>query len=414
MNMYSWETPFRAQGCAVHGVSLRGLSHERTESPMQDSFGAMALDSGWIVLAAADGVGSEPRADTGSRLAVRAALESLRCADSEIKEQDQAEKALRDAFLSACRTISDQAEKDGAPVHEYATTLHVVMTREDRIYIMHAGDGGVVMLGENGRFCRLTAPMKDTDGESVVPLQAGPDRWTFIARQEQARSLLVCTDGVWDKLCPPVLSAFGDTDGVEKSIGAFFMSPFARDWEQADLGAILEHETCVLRGTDAEAVPEFYSTLVQALSQSGDSGEALEYVKSRVAPGNMPLKMLRQIQDDLTLVTLVRYEPEPGAVELTNLQGPDWSAVSRWASGRLYPPAGQADEPEKKKDSPPEPDESRRRTLPVLLNMMDEGRNFLDTWNGPVSLKLWGTRDWGLKERGRGQRIRRRRRSGKC
>ena len=43
------QKPFRTGHCAVHCVSLRGISHETNGLPMQDSYAATELENGWIV-----------------------------------------------------------------------------------------------------------------------------------------------------------------------------------------------------------------------------------------------------------------------------------------------------------------------------------------------------------------------------
>jgi hypothetical protein len=87
--------------------------------------------------------------------------------------------------------------------------------------------------------------MKGPDGESVIPLQAGPDSWRFSVCAERAQSVVVATDGIWDKLCPSVLENYGFKSGMETSIASFFMSPWARNWREEPLEQIAEKETAL-------------------------------------------------------------------------------------------------------------------------------------------------------------------------
>lgn len=330
---------FRTEACAVHGISLRGISHEMGGMPLQDSFAARQLSNGWIVLAVADGVGSEPRSDIGAQKAVAAVVRHLDRFRGYRIDDRSIEIMLHAAYESACADIYEQAIRDNAPFREYSTTLHTVIFSDGLLYIMHAGDGGVAVLTEDGEFKRVTSPMKDQDGEAVIPLQAGPDAWRFSVFRERAQSVVVATDGVWDKLCPPILAGYGYESGIEKSIASYFMSPWARDWKKEPLEEIAAKEKSLFRAEMQEAVPEFYNTLVAAVAQGKNAGEALELVSTRVAPGNVPLKLLRGIKDDITLLSLVRFAPEMRRTPASLFDPPDWAAVNQWANELLYRPA---------------------------------------------------------------------------
>ena len=329
------QTPFRTKYCAVHGLSLRGLSHETSNMPMQDSHAAIELSNGWIVLAVADGVGSQPRSDVGAQKAVEAVVNHISNFRGFYIDEKSIEIMLYSAYQSACAEIFEQAIKDKAPVREYSTTLHTVIFADGILYIMHVGDGGVAVITESGEFKKLTSPMKDTDGESVIPLQAGPKAWQFITSYERAQSVIVTTDGFWDKLCPQILDKFGYESGIEKSIASFFMSPWARDWKNEDLNEIMKKENCVMRSDMAEAVPEFYNTLVQAVAQGEDISEAQELIKKKVAPGNVPLKLLQGIMDDITALSLIRFDPLPYKSAISDFSPPNWDEISQWANDRL-------------------------------------------------------------------------------
>ena len=338
------QKPFNTGECAIHGLSLRGNSHEACSMPLQDSFAAAQLNNGWIVLAVADGVGSEPRSDIGAQLAVSAVVNHINRFRGYLIDDQSMKFMLESAFHAACADIYEQAIKDKAPLHEYSTTLHAVIFSDGLLYIMHAGDGGVAIITEEGEYKKLTAPMKDCDGESVVPLMAGPDTWQFIVSQDRAQSVIVATDGVWDKLCPAILEGFGYESGIEKSIATFFLSPWAREWSKESLEDILEKEKCIFRADIKDAVTEFYNTLVSALAQGNDTAEAETLVKKKIAPGNIPVTMLRGIKDDITLLTLVRYQPRPQQIDLQSFSAPDWEAISLWASNHLY---GYSSSPQK-------------------------------------------------------------------
>lgn len=368
------QKPFRTKECAVHGLSIRGISHEMSDMPMQDSFAALQLDNGWIVLAVADGVGSQPKSDIGAQKAVEAVVNHINSFRGYLIDDESIETMLYAAYQSACAELYEQAKKDQAPLREYSTTLHTVIFNDGLLYIMHAGDGGVAVITEDGDYRKLTVPMKDKDGESVIPLQAGPEAWQFITSSERAQSVIVATDGVWDKLCPSILEGYGYQPGIEKNIAAFFLSPWARDWENEDLDQVCGKEISVIRADMKDAVPEFYNTLVRAVAQEEDSAEAEILVKEKSASGNVPLKLLRNIKDDITALTLVRFNPLPGKTPVSLFSPPDWQAINQWANERLYSKnvrSIESNEPEVPAEST-EPVEPEEQTEPETGNTSEE------------------------------------------
>ncbi len=329
------QEPFRTEHCAVAGLCLRGLSHEADEMPLQDSFAALRLDNGWIALIVADGVGSEPRSETGAQLAVTTVANHLRRFWGAQSSDEAVRALLHAAYQAACGAIIRKAAEENAPIHEYSTTLHTAIFDDGRVYAMHAGDGGIGIMDEDGVFHALTEPMKDTDGEAVVPLQAGPEKWRFLVSESYAQCVLVASDGFWDKLCPGVLRAYGYDGGMDRGIAAYFMSPWAWDWERDDLQKVLAEETSVLRADMNEAVPAFYSRLVRAIAQGEDDEAATELVKSSIASGNLPMKLLHNIRDDTTVLVLVRFDPKPQRQPLEYYQPPDWGSISQWVRQRM-------------------------------------------------------------------------------
>ena len=343
------QKPFKTDKHAILSLSIRGTSHELSSMPMQDSCAALQLDNGWIVLAVADGVGSEPRSDIGAQIAVVTVVNHINSFRGFYIDDKSIETMIYTAYQAACAEIYEQAMKDHAPIREYSTTLHTVIFADGLLYIMHAGDGGIAVITEEGAYKKITEPMKAADGEAVIPLQAGPQTWQFIVSTERAQSVIVATDGFWDKLCPSILEGYGYKTGMEKSIATFFMSPWARDWEKEDLSYIKEKELCVMRGNTKEAISEFYNTIVKAIAQGEDISEAQELVKEKIAPGNVPLKLLRGIKDDITVLTLVRFSPYPQKTPVEQFAPPDWTAINQWANDRLYTKTVRSDESIEKK-----------------------------------------------------------------
>ena len=334
-NQNSLQKPFRTDKCVVHALSLQGISHERNHMPMQDSWAAAKLENGWIVMAVADGVGSEPRADEGSRIAATTAVEHVRRFWGHQVDDQSMEYMMQAAYHAASAAIFASAREMQAPMREYSTTLHMVIFSDGILYMMHAGDGGIAILTEEGRIRRLTEPMKGPDGESVIPLQGGTKAWRFSVCRERAQSVLLATDGFWDKLCPPVLKAYGDADGIEKGIAGFFMSPWGREWRREALEEIAAGEAKLFRGETEQAVEEFKQTLGAALAQGAENLENLERTITKATTGQVQIRMLRSIQDDITVLTLVRFDPMPRKIPIEQLMPPDWTKIGKWVQSRF-------------------------------------------------------------------------------
>ena len=77
------------------------------------------------------------------------------------------------------------------------------------------------------------------------------------------------------------------------------------------------------------------STLVRAIAQGEDDEAATELVKSSIASGNLPMKLLHNIRDDTTVLVLVRFDPKPQRQPLEYYQPPDWGAISQWVRQRM-------------------------------------------------------------------------------
>src|SRR5215469_2781463 len=58
--------------------SVTGTSHAKTGLPCQDAHGGLTLPDGTLLFAVADGAGSASRADHGSQIAAKDALEFLK------------------------------------------------------------------------------------------------------------------------------------------------------------------------------------------------------------------------------------------------------------------------------------------------------------------------------------------------
>lgn len=126
----------------VVGASVRGTSHERTNTRCQDAWSAWSAATGCI-LVVADGAGSAPLSDKGAKLATHWACQDLADALRKNNTTDWA-ATLRRAFRVAHWRVERQAVLLGVPVNALACTLTSVVCTDSLVAVAQIGDGLVV------------------------------------------------------------------------------------------------------------------------------------------------------------------------------------------------------------------------------------------------------------------------------
>lgn len=194
-------------GAELLAVSIRGRMHANVGGFRDDDVTMGALPGGRFALLVADGAGSAELSREGSRLAVAAALASLRSSLS-LDQAVPAELLLGTAAQAALQAIGDQAARSDRAPADFNTTLLIVVCSEappHEVWVLQVGDGLVAALTADGRW---TAPLGVADHgdyhgqtrflspQSVAAADL-PARLQC-HRFEQLRYLLVATDGVVD------------------------------------------------------------------------------------------------------------------------------------------------------------------------------------------------------------------------
>lgn len=152
-------------------------------------------------MAVADGVGSSKHSDIASKLAVETLLDHV---TENYDVFGDMTDLLKNAFFESKKVIeavADEAEKEYS---DYDTTMSAVIYDGNNILFGHSGDGGIIVLADEGRYINITKVQKGADGFSVIPLRAGPDYWVF-GNYEKVSSVLLATDGIYDILNPYLL-----------------------------------------------------------------------------------------------------------------------------------------------------------------------------------------------------------------
>ncbi|MFF4273277.1 PP2C family serine/threonine-protein phosphatase [Streptomyces sp. NPDC001536] len=190
-------------GWRIHGMSVEGYRHRRDGLPCQDA--CAHVESGPVaVLAVADGAGSRPRSDEGSRLAVELAAEHfVRRAAAAVDSApgEAVHDLLADAFHDVTKVFLDTT---GTAAGDFATTLTVVVLAPDWLGHLTVGDGFVVLRAgaEDGepQFHLLpqAADASEYSNETVFLTSPDAARWmrTDCVADPGIDGVLLSTDGL--------------------------------------------------------------------------------------------------------------------------------------------------------------------------------------------------------------------------
>jgi hypothetical protein len=192
----------------VHGLSVEGYRHRRDGLPCQDAWGSEVTgpaNSPVVVLAVADGAGSRPRSDEGSRLAVTLATRHFgrrASAGAVVRPGAEVHELLREAFGEVRREFFRET---GGEVDDYATTLTVVVLTPAWLGHLSVGDGFVIVrAGRDGGGERLfhllprSEEVSEYGNETVFLTSAEAQRWvrTSCVADDGIDGVLLSTDGL--------------------------------------------------------------------------------------------------------------------------------------------------------------------------------------------------------------------------
>ena len=311
-------------------ASLQGLRHVSSDITMQDHHALISLPGDYMLAVVADGVGSEPYADKGSKMAADCFAQFVMDRWGWFMDSDSLLNLLKSACYYTTGEIQALADREGNSVNSYSTTLHAVIFAGSQLYYANAGDGGIIAFTEDGELLLVTEPMRDE--EYVIPLLAGPDRWQFGIVEQQIKSVLLCTDGLFDKLAGSLLRK--QESKMDRALAAWFVSPWAWNPEEdpSDQAITLGK---VFRDMDDDT---FYKRMALVLAQGQDISDSNKFVADHIRNGNRPLKTLREIGDDITAAVVCRRYGEPGIQPLSYYSPPDWDRIYQEAYNILYGP----------------------------------------------------------------------------
>ncbi len=226
--------------------ALTGRAHKSDGTVCQDSSAAGISGARWQFAAVADGVGSAPRSDIGSRTAIMAVYKAVVSLLRSCSDEDALLSALQRGFANALLEIERLSEQEHLPSSDYDTTLTVCLFDGQTVLLGHVGDGGAISLGKDGIFHLLTEVQKGDAWNEVHPLRFGQQSWIFKKAEGQHSAVLLLTDGLLDYALPSLL--FGQNDRIyHRFVNQFFPEALNSDAEQS---IKLRSDICALLSSD--------------------------------------------------------------------------------------------------------------------------------------------------------------------
>ena len=203
---------------SVFGVSVQGASHIRSGKECQDSLKKLQMDHNTVILAVADGHGSEacPYSKAGSHAAVNVFCKILgdyldtyagqpemlftflkREGDTKIAREIDAEWKRRILRLHTKqkRDIPVNAENDpdkDAVYRMYGSTMLGLVLTEEFLFAFQLGDGDIIKVSETGIYHIIEADkILGTETHSLSKAQSWKKAVTFIQKQKEDEQLPV-------------------------------------------------------------------------------------------------------------------------------------------------------------------------------------------------------------------------------
>lgn len=184
----------------VLAASERGVSHEQSDAPCQDAHAWIELAPDMVICAVADGLGSAPRSEEGSRLAADTAVQAIRAAlkESTPSSEDDWRSLLSSAFTRTADALRAKAAEVVETVEAFDTTLIVSVSTSDWTASAHVGDGAVVIWRDDDVVETFSAPEHNEYANIVTPITV-PNLINVMrirVERHRSRGFAMITDGL--------------------------------------------------------------------------------------------------------------------------------------------------------------------------------------------------------------------------
>jgi serine/threonine protein phosphatase PrpC len=203
-----------------YGITRQGTYHVENNIVCQDAHEYSLVSKRFAIASVADGLGSESKSDIASKIA---AENSVAFCKQHLTGEETAEEILaviRNSFNDSLTKINYMIDQNGDEADQYDTTLVVAVYLNGNLYFGNAGDSGIMVLNQSGKYERVTTKQQDEDGR-VYPLWFGEEKWEF-GYVENVAGVLMATDGIFETLFPYLLKK--NEDPVYVALAHYFMS----------------------------------------------------------------------------------------------------------------------------------------------------------------------------------------------
>ncbi len=330
----------------TYGFSVQGKSHIKRGTVCQDYNKVVDLGGRWYLGVVADGVGSAPRSDVGSRTATEALCDFCRRNIDSQMSDGQLENMMRQGYEYAWGEIVRYAQKENVVVDHLDTTLSAVLYNGEKVIYGHAGDGGILVRQYDGKIRPITKRQKGADGSSVIPLRGGNLSWDFGIYEEKVAAVLLATDGMLDGVFQPVLVNLPpDKDSLVRgnfskdsayiTAAEFFMSPDSvyrnRKIKDPD-GIIKKFIGGKLEGEDQEV---FLKCILENYIKLLGKENAIQICR-KISKYYYAVWALKEVMDDKSVVCLMNERKSVAPQDITYYYEPDWKWRQERYNALLY------------------------------------------------------------------------------
>lgn len=210
----------------LYGESVKGASHVKNCAPLQDSYKIDKVSDQIVILAVADGHGSEkcPKSKNGSQIAVNVFCKIMRTyldnysenmeslitwlnREGEIRFSqnicDEWKRRVRKSFNDSKeeKPLDEHGKTDWKSIYQlYGTTLVGLLVTADYIFAFQIGDGDILRIdGEGVSSVLKTEKILGTETHSLSKIDAWQHAYSMIRRRNQKERVpylyFMATDG---------------------------------------------------------------------------------------------------------------------------------------------------------------------------------------------------------------------------
>lgn len=178
------------------GATMIGPGHLRLGLPNQDAWIAKHFQWGDVIVVA-DGLGSKPKSDLGSKAACLAVIDAAKLYHR--LPETKIEDLLKLVHLLWTMHIAPNSPDD------CATTCLFAIRNDKTIFLAQLGDGMIAASKVGGEMLLLLDSKEDSFSNVTFSLGANHfhERWrTSIAVSQDCDAIILCSDGISDDLLP--------------------------------------------------------------------------------------------------------------------------------------------------------------------------------------------------------------------